>query len=246
MMARIRTIKPEFWEDEKLVTLPLGCRLFYIGTWNFADDLGVLRYNPVLLKSRIFPLDESLEVTEIENWVELLIKNGMMIPFEYNGIKYIHIRTFKDHQRIDKRYGKPLINESELKPLLDYNIYRPVITDKPQKQTSKKANTYFIKPTIEEIESYCKERNNGINTNNFFDFYESKGWMVGKNKVKDWKACVRTWESRNKQQPTSTKEKLCKWSCDKIGLSREGTYEQFQSDVKRNAPLEVKFLGYVE
>lgn len=48
------------------------------------------------------------------------------------------------------------------------------------------------------------------------------------------------------QQPTSTKEKLCKWSCDKIGLSREGTYEQFQSDVKRNAPLEVKFLGYVE
>ena len=62
MMARIRTIKPEFWEDEKLVMLPLGCRLFFIGTWNFADDLGVLRYNPVLLKSRIFPLDESLKV----------------------------------------------------------------------------------------------------------------------------------------------------------------------------------------
>lgn len=105
----------------------------------------------------------------------------------------------------------------------------------------------FIKPSIEEIESYCQERNNGINANNFFDFYESKGWMVGKNSVKDWKACVRTWESRNKpQQTTSTKEKLCKWSCDKIGLLREGTYEQYESDVKRNAPLEVKFLGYVE
>ncbi len=63
----------------------------------------------------------------------------------------------------------------------------------------------FIKPTIEEIASYCKERNNGINANNFFDFYESKGWMVGKNKVKDWKACVRTWESRNKQQQSESK-----------------------------------------
>lgn len=104
----------------------------------------------------------------------------------------------------------------------------------------------FIKPSIEEIEIYCKERNNGIDASKFYDFYESRNWKYGNTKITDWKACVRTWESRNKQQPTSTKEKLCKWSCDKIGLSREGTYEQFQSDVKRNAPLEVKFLGYVE
>lgn len=50
----------------------------------------------------------------------------------------------------------------------------------------------------------------------------------------------------SKQQPASSKENICKWSCEKIGLLREGTYEQFQSDVKRNAPLEVKFLGYVK
>lgn len=55
----------------------------------------------------------------------------------------------------------------------------------------------FTKPTIEEIEEYCKERNNGINANAFFDFYESKDWYVGKNKMKDWKACIRTWEKRN-------------------------------------------------
>lgn len=57
----------------------------------------------------------------------------------------------------------------------------------------------FQKPTIEEIEAYCKERNNGINANAFYDFYESKDWYVGKNKMKDWKACVRTWEQRNKK-----------------------------------------------
>ena len=57
----------------------------------------------------------------------------------------------------------------------------------------------FTKPTIEEIEQYCKERNNGINAEAFYDFYESKDWYVGKNKMKDWKACIRTWEQRNKK-----------------------------------------------
>ena len=55
----------------------------------------------------------------------------------------------------------------------------------------------FEKPTIEEITEYCKERNNGINANAFYDFYQSKDWMIGKNKMKDWKACVRTWEKRS-------------------------------------------------
>lgn len=53
------------------------------------------------------------------------------------------------------------------------------------------------KPTVDEIKEYCKERNNGIDANTFYDFYESKNWFVGKNKMKDWKACVRTWEKRN-------------------------------------------------
>lgn len=55
----------------------------------------------------------------------------------------------------------------------------------------------FEKPTIQEIESYCNERNNSINAEAFYDFYESKDWYVGKNKMKDWKACVRTWEKRD-------------------------------------------------
>ena len=54
----------------------------------------------------------------------------------------------------------------------------------------------FKKPTYEEVEEYCNERNNNINPQKFIDFYESKGWYVGKNKMKDWKACIRTWESK--------------------------------------------------
>ena len=52
----------------------------------------------------------------------------------------------------------------------------------------------FVKPTLSEIEQYCIERNNNINAEQFYDYYESNGWKVGKNSMKDWKAAVRTWE----------------------------------------------------
>ena len=63
----------------------------------------------------------------------------------------------------------------------------------------------FIKPTIEEIKSYCLERNNGVDPQKIFDFYESKGWSVGKNKMKDWRAAVRTWEKGTAAAPASRK-----------------------------------------
>lgn len=67
-----------------------------------------------------------------------------------------------------------------------------------EKKTSKK----FVKPTIEEIAAYCRERNNTIDAESFFNFYESKGWLVGKSPMKDWKAAVRTWEKS--RQTTQT------------------------------------------
>jgi len=54
----------------------------------------------------------------------------------------------------------------------------------------------FIKPSVEEIAQYCKQRGNGIDPQTFWDFYESNGWKVGRNPMKDWKAAVRTWERR--------------------------------------------------
>lgn len=56
----------------------------------------------------------------------------------------------------------------------------------------------FTPPTLEEVKEYCKERNNTVDAETFVDFYQSKGWLVGKNQMKDWKAAVRTWE-RNRQ-----------------------------------------------
>ena len=58
----------------------------------------------------------------------------------------------------------------------------------------------FTPPTLEEVRAYCQERNNKVIPESFISFYECKGWMVGKNKMKDWKACVRTWEQRDNQK----------------------------------------------
>lgn len=68
--------------------------------------------------------------------------------------------------------------------------------------SAKKAKSVFVPPTVEEVREYCLERQNGIDPQSFVDFYGSKGWMVGRTKMTDWKASVRTWEQRRKQEGT--------------------------------------------
>lgn len=77
---------------------------------------------------------------------------------------------------------------------------------------SNKKRAAFVKPTLSQVETYCLERGNNIDPQAFIDFYESNGWKVGKNAMKDWKAAVRTWESRNttrsKAQPVRKQSNL--------------------------------------
>ena len=65
----------------------------------------------------------------------------------------------------------------------------------------------FVPPTLEEVEEYCRERMNTVDANKFVDFYSAKGWMVGKNKMKDWKAAVRTWEKNDDYTTTKSPQK---------------------------------------
>lgn len=78
----------------------------------------------------------------------------------------------------------------------DNNLQRTsrICSDSKQKR--------FIKPTVKEIADYCRERSNNVDAQIFFDFYESKGWIVGKTPMKDWKAAVRTWEQNADGKPT--------------------------------------------
>lgn len=72
------------------------------------------------------------------------------------------------------------------------------IKESKSKESEKNNGGRFTPPSVEEVSAYCGSRNNGISASEFIDFYSSKGWMVGKNKMKDWRAAVRTWEDRRK------------------------------------------------
>ena len=58
----------------------------------------------------------------------------------------------------------------------------------------------FVKPTVEEIAAYCRSRNNGLDAEQIWDFCESKGWFIGKTKMKNWRSAVRTWERRRREE----------------------------------------------
>jgi hypothetical protein len=116
---------------------------------------------------------------------------------------------------IDFQYGQ--LNEnvnahkSVIKLLDKYDVYNiegisPVDVAGFEGEISKPVKfKRFKKPTIQEVNEYCIERNNSVNPESFIDFYESNGWKVGKNPMKDWKACVRTWEKNTIKTKTNSK-----------------------------------------
>ena len=131
--------------------------------------------------------------SSVQNWLKLLEENGYIIRVvKYKlGSREIESRSIK------------LVDKPSLKISTDntnINITNTNLTD-----SNKKA--FFKKPTFDEVNNYCLERNNNIDAEAFIDFYESKNFMIGKNKMKDWKAAVRTWEKREAKKP-KTKSKL--------------------------------------
>lgn len=136
--------------------------------------------------------------------ISLLIKN--LIDRGYLTSEIIYKKGTKE---IDKRYLR--ISKEGYLRFLKEGIKEKLKDNNTSINNNKEINNIniiykeknFKKPTLEEVEEYCKERNNNINAQKFIDFYESKGWKVGKTPMKDWKACIRTWEGNNFNKPTN-------------------------------------------
>ena len=82
----------------------------------------------------------------------------------------------------------------------------------------------FQKPTLQEIRDYCLERGNSIDPERFMDYYESNGWKVGKNPMKDWKAAIRTWEANDKKYSESKQEIKKNNKIHNFGFERKNDY----------------------
>ena len=135
-------------------------------------------------------------VVTISKWVSELVANGYVSTYyTYKG----------GTKEIDRRYIRILKGgiKENLKRGIKENFKDSISLSKDKHINNKGAS--FKKPEVNDIKEYCLKRNNGIDSETFFDFYESKNWMVGKNKMKDWKACIRTWEKRqNKTNNNNT------------------------------------------
>jgi hypothetical protein len=100
-VARIRTIKPDFWTDEKVLGIKPLTRLLFIGMWNFADDYGRLEFSPSSLKAKIFPLDP-IAADDIRAMLAELGSAGLLLVYSAKGKEYMEI-TGWHNQKIDKR-----------------------------------------------------------------------------------------------------------------------------------------------
>ena len=111
-MARIRTIKPEFWTSEQVVECSPTARLLFIGLWNFCDDAGNHPAGAKTIKMQIFPGDD-IPLSSIDGLLQELVNNGLLARYESEGRQYFHV-TGWHHQKIEKpsfKYPKPSFGE---------------------------------------------------------------------------------------------------------------------------------------
>jgi len=124
-MARIRSIKPEFWTDEKIVQLPYEARLMFIGLWNFCDDGGFLWDEPRRIKMQIMPDDD----VDAESIIDLLSVVGLIDIYENSdGKRFLAIKHFADHQKVDHPVPSKIIREDSRKVSIPSSARRMIAT----------------------------------------------------------------------------------------------------------------------
>lgn len=135
---------------------------------------------------------------KVVNCLENLLSKGFIEKFDVN-VRGIHLCEYTFNTSAFDAQGVHQVHrgcECDAHNNIDDNIDINTL--------SNKGRSKFQKPSLEQIRSYCQERGNQVDPEKFFNFYESKGWVVGKSPMKDWKAAVRTWEQRRPETTRAT------------------------------------------
>lgn len=216
-MPRIRTIKPEFWDDEKLSALCRDSRLLFIGMWNFSDDYGVVKGNKIWLKSKIFPYDQ-IQVQHFEKWLIELQKLGFIIPFQANSESYYYLPNFLRHQIIDRPSKNRNPEYQDIESVVEDSTSTRLQLDegsalegeREEEGKGKGKGKNFTPPEISEVENYFSE--NGYSAEaakKAFEYYSTANWVDSKgNKVRNWKQkMIAVWfKDENKKEKSSAKK----------------------------------------
>lgn len=173
------------------------------------DDYGCMDARPKILKSKLFPLKDRLSLKDIESALHRLADIGCVRLYECDSKPYLYLPTWESHQTVRaKRRKYPSPNDVKSDEIICKQLQsdacncarNPIqsesLSESNPRECAKAPRSKFVKPTVDEVRKYCKERKNTVNPEAFCNFYESKGWKIGKDSMRDWKAAVRTWENR--------------------------------------------------
>ncbi|CUW39687.1 protein of unknown function [Magnetospirillum sp. XM-1] len=109
-MARIRTIKPEFWTSEQIVECSRDARLLFIGIWNICDDAGIHPAAPKVIKMRVFPADDDITSDSIRGMLDDLVRHRLIAFFDSDGTEYLRVTGWSKHQKVERpnyKYPNP-------------------------------------------------------------------------------------------------------------------------------------------
>ena len=182
----------------------------WISLITYVDDYGRGDARPAVIKGACFPLRDRVTNKDIEAALSTLADIGCVGLYTVDGKPYLYLPNWESHQRVRQKVSKypaPDDSNSRQSAATCGNV-RLESESNPESriQNPKEYNartTRFTPPTVDQVSEYCHERNNRIDAQHFVDFYASKGWKVGNTPMKDWKAAVRNWETRDKNGRTS-------------------------------------------
>lgn len=211
-----RIIKESICSSEDIESLKAEEEIFYYRLWVNCDDYGRFDARPLIIKSKLYPLKEHVKSDDINRYLKTLLGKGMIELYRVKGVEYGQVMAWDKHQQIRAKRSKyPSMSESDItcnQEISNDDIcHRNPIQSNPIQSESesgdKPRKQKFVEPTVDQVKDYCLERKNNVNAQKWHDFYTGKGWMVGKTKMVDWKAAVRTWEE-DKNEKAKSKLKM--------------------------------------
>lgn len=210
-MAERRMFAKTIIDSDAFLDMPLSAQALYFHLSMRADDEGFVG-NPKRIRSMVGASEDDLKLLILKRFL-LVFESRVVVIKHWKIHNYIQSDRCKPTTYLEERETLALDGKKAYIEKVDTECIQNGYSSDTQYRLGKssedkdsigKGNSAegaptpkrFIKPTLEEVTAYCKERKNNVDPQRFIDFYESKGWKVGNQPMKDWKACVRTWEKR--------------------------------------------------
>lgn len=223
-MAERRMFTKRITESDSFLDMPSSTQMLYFHFSMNADDDGFVN-NPKKIQKMCGASDDDFKLLIAKSFI-ILFDSGIIVIKHWKMHNYIQADRYRPTDYVEEKSMLGIksnkaytLDVSKMDTECIQNGYiGKVSIDKDSKDKDSKEESAieekakrFYPPTLDELKQYCEERKNNIDPMAFIDFYSSKGWMIGKNRMKDWKAAVRTWERKRKEQSQSESSVYDEW-----------------------------------